>query len=81
MGFAFYMLAGMAGLTLLLISSYWRWQKLVERERFFLAMKEASTPESMRPEERSRLELLRSPWWAVWRWLPDLLGRPNAWLS
>jgi hypothetical protein len=49
MGFAFYMLAALAGLAVLLISSYWRWQKLIDRERIFLAMKEASTPESMRP--------------------------------
>ena len=75
------MLAALAGLALLLISSYLRWQKLVERERFFLAMKEASTPQSMRQKERSRLELLRSPWWAAWRWLPDLLRRRNTWPS
>lgn len=51
-----------------------RWQNRVERERFVLAMKAASTPDRLAREERDRLELLREPWWAVWRWLPEELG-------
>jgi hypothetical protein len=61
MGFALYMLAALAGLALLLISSYWRWQKLIDRERFFLAMKEATTPESMRLEGGSNLSYCARP--------------------
>ena len=52
-----------------------KWQERVERERFILAMKAASTPELLAPSERDRLELLREPWWAVWRWLPEEIGR------
>jgi len=59
------------GLGLILASSYVRWQQLIERERFLLGMKQASTPNKMCPSERSRLKVLRSPWWAVWRWVPD----------
>lgn len=51
--------------------AYGRWQERVERERFVLAMKAASTPDLLDPNERARLRLLRSPWWAVWRWLPE----------
>ncbi len=60
------------GLGLILASSYVRWQQLIERERFLLGMKQASTPNKMCPSERSRLKVLRSPWWAVWRWVPGL---------
>jgi hypothetical protein len=56
----------------LLAGSYWHWRRLTERERFFLAMKQAVGAERMGPDEKTRLRLLRSPWWAVWRWLPDL---------
>lgn len=55
-----------------------RWQESVERERFVLAMKAASTPDLLDPDERARLRLLRAPWWAVWRWLPERLGKTNA---
>lgn len=48
-----------------------RWQKSVERERYVLAMKAASTPDRLEPGERARLRLLRAPWWALWRWLPE----------
>lgn len=65
-----------AGLVLILSWSYRRWLKLRERERFLLAMKEASRPMNMNSDERSRLEFLRSPWWAFWRWLPDLWHSP-----
>ena len=57
--------------------SYRRWQRLAERERFLLGMKEASRPRNMHPDEKSKLKLLRSPWWALWRWLPDLWRRPS----
>jgi hypothetical protein len=49
-----------------------RWQRHTERDRFILAMMEASTPDRMLPNEKARLKLLRSPWWAFWRWVPDL---------
>ena len=51
-----------------------RWQARIERERFILALKAAATPDQLRPDERDRLQLLRAPWWAVWRWLPEQLG-------
>lgn len=73
---ALYLVAILGGLSVLLGFSYWRWQELTERERFLLAMKQAATPEAMKPAEKVRLELLRSPWWGVWRWLPDLWHRP-----
>jgi len=69
-------LAALLGVGMFLRASYLRWREATQREKFLLAMKEASTPERMNPEERSRLKLLRSPWWAVWRWLPDLRRRP-----
>ena len=74
-----YLLAALLllGLSLLLGSSYRHWQRLHERERFFLTMKEITIPKRMSPEERARLELLRAHRWAVWRWLPDLWRRPN----
>jgi hypothetical protein len=59
-----------------LVFAHRRWQQLTERERFFLAMKRAATPHRLLPEERSRLQLLDAPWWAVWRWLPDLWRHP-----
>jgi hypothetical protein len=71
-----YLLPILGGLILLLVSSHRRWQQLTERERFFLAMKRAATPQRLLPEERARLELLDSPWWAAWRWLPDLWHHP-----
>ncbi len=63
------------GVGLLLDSSHRHWQQLRERERFLLTMKEITTPLRMGPEERARLVMLRTPWWAVWRWLPDLWDR------
>lgn len=63
-----------ASLGLILAFSYRRWQRLTERERFLLGMNKASRPESMDPDEKSKLELLRSPWWALWRWF-DLYRR------
>ena len=71
-----FLLAALGGLILLLVSSHRRWQQLTERERFFLAMTRAATPYHLLPEERARLELLDSPWWAVWRWLLDLWHHP-----
>ena len=70
------LLGVLAGLSLILALSYRRWGRLTERERFLLAMKDAARPQNLPQEERSRLELLRSPWWAVWRWLPDLWRHP-----
>lgn len=58
-----------------------RWQKTVERERFVLAMKAAATPNRLRPVEQARLHLLRAPWWALWRWLPERIegtGRADS---
>lgn len=66
------LLALSVGLGVAIRSSYLRWQRLTERERFLLGMKEASTPQRMHPEEKKRLSLLHSPWWAIWRWLPEL---------
>jgi hypothetical protein len=71
-----YLLAILSGVILFLVSSHRRWQQLTERERFFLAMKKAATPHRLLPKERSRLELLDAPWWAVWRWLPDSWHHP-----
>ena len=70
MQLAFFAAAGI--LSLLVGFCYYRWQQLTERERFLLGMMEASTPQRMHSNERARLKLLRSPWWVVWRWLPDL---------
>ena len=69
-------LAALLGVGMFLRASYRRWRETAQREKFLLAMKEASTPERMSPGERSRLKLLRLPWWAVWRWLLDLRRRP-----
>lgn len=69
-------LAALFAVGTFLRASYLRWREATRRERFLLAMKEASTPEVMNPEEISRLRLLRSPWWAAWKWLPDLRRRP-----
>lgn len=60
------------GLGVLIGHSYSRWRMLTERERFLLVLKDATTPQKLRLEERIRLRLLRSCWWAIWRWLPDL---------
>ncbi|HLE71085.1 MAG TPA: hypothetical protein VJH87_15505 [Vicinamibacteria bacterium] len=69
-------LAGILGGALLLFTlSYRRWLTLIERERFLLGMKAASHPENLTAEERTRLKRVRSPWWAVWRWGPDLWRR------
>jgi hypothetical protein len=76
MWLAVYLLLVMACLGLILAFSYRRWQRLTERERFLLGMKKAARPQNMDPDEKSKLKLLRSPWWALWRWLPDLWHRP-----
>jgi len=44
------------GLGVILATSYARWQRLIERERFLLGMKQASAPNKMCPSERSRLK-------------------------
>jgi hypothetical protein len=75
MRLAVYLLFMLAGVGVILAFSYRRWQQLIERERFLLGMKQASTPNKMCPSERSRLKVLRSSWWVVWRWLPDLWHR------
>ena len=63
-------------LGVLLGYSHRYWHTLRERERFILTMKEITTPQRMSAEERRRLRLLRAPWWAAWRWLPDLWDWP-----
>lgn len=75
MRLAVYLLFMLAGVGVILAFSYRRWQQLTERERFLLGMKEASRPRNMHPDERLKLKFLRSSWWAVWRWLPDLWRR------
>ncbi len=65
----------LGALGFVLSSLYGRWRQLTERERFFLSLKEAATPQHMRLDERARLRLLRSPWWGLSRWLPDLWRR------
>ena len=75
MRLAVYLLFMLAGVGVILAFCYRRWQQLTEQERFLLGMKEASIANNMLPDERSRLKLLRSSWWAVWRWLPDLWHR------
>ena len=79
MRLALYLLVSVlvGGLGLLLLFFHEHWQRLRERERFFLTMKEITTPLRMGPEERARLVMLRTPWWAVWRWLLDLWRRPD----
>lgn len=62
----------LAVLGLILAQNFRRWGQLTERERFLLGMKQISRPQNMTSKERQRLELLRSPWWAVWRWFPEL---------
>jgi hypothetical protein len=75
-----YLLASLLllGLGLLLESSFRRWHKVRDRERFLLTMKEITTPMRMSPEEEARLELLRANGWVVWRWLPDLWRRRHG---
>jgi hypothetical protein len=72
-----YLLASLLllGLGLLSASTFRRWQKLCDRERFFLTMKEITIPKRMSRKEKDRLELLRAHGWLVWRWLPDLWRR------
>jgi hypothetical protein len=62
---------------LLLRVEYRQWREATERERFMLALKEASTPRLMLPEDLVRLKRLRAPFRAVWRWLPDLWQQPE----
>ena len=70
-----YALLLLAALAFVLVVSYLRWQQLTERDRFMLGMKAASHPENLTAEQRSTLKVVRSPWWAVWRWVPDLWRR------
>jgi len=63
---------GLGFVAFLLGHLYRRWRELTERERFLLGMKSVSTPSQLRPENSGRLNMLRSPWWVIWRWLPDL---------
>jgi len=65
----------LGALGFVLRNLYGRWGQLTEREKFFLTLKEAATPQRMRPDEIARLRLLRSPWWALLRWLPELWRR------
>jgi hypothetical protein len=65
----------LGALGLVLATVYGRWRELTERERFLLRLKEVTTPQRMHPEESARLEFLRSGWWAVSHWLPDLWRR------
>lgn len=60
------------GVGLVLWSFYDYWQRMTEKERFLLGMKKAATPDQLKPHERARLDSLRAPWWAVWRWSPSL---------
>lgn len=76
MSLVLYLVAALGGLGVIVGFSYRRWLRLTERERFLLGMKEASRPRNMHPDEKSKLKLLRSPWWALWRWLPDLWRHP-----
>ncbi|MBI3933002.1 MAG: hypothetical protein HY317_06275 [Acidobacteria bacterium] len=64
-------------LAVVLGVSHRYWQRLRERERFILTMREITTPQKVSAVERARLELLRAPWWAAWRWLPDLWDWPT----
>jgi len=65
----------LGALGFVLSNVYGRWRQLTERERFFLSLKEAAIPKNLRPDESARLRLLRSPWWGLSRWLPDLWRR------
>ena len=65
----------LGAVALVLSNLHGRWRQLTERERFFLSLKEAATPQHMSPDERARLRLLRSPWWGLSRWLADLWRR------
>lgn len=78
MGRILYLLAALLGVGMFLRDAHRRWREATERERFFLALKEASVPERMSLEDRLRLKLLRSRWWAAWRWLPELWRRPPS---
>ena len=67
----------LAAVAMFLFAGYQRWQYLAERERFLLGLKKASRPKDLQPNEISRLSILRSPWWALWRWLPDYWRRSS----
>jgi hypothetical protein len=68
--------AVLAGAGVYLRVCYRRWRQATERERFDLAVKAATIPQHMSPASKQKLELLRSPWWAVWKWFPDYWRRP-----
>jgi hypothetical protein len=71
------LLAALLVVGLLLRVEYRLWREATERERFMLALKEASTPQRMEPADVLRLKRLRSPGWAVWRWLFDRWRQPS----
>lgn len=71
------LLVGVLLIGLLLRVEYRQWREATERERFMLALKEASTPQRMDPADVLRLRRLRSPGWAVWRWLFELWRQPH----
>jgi len=75
---ALILLGVLAVLGLILAQNFRRWRQLTERERFLLSMKQISRPGNMTAKERQRLELVRSPWWAAWRWFPDLWRRQTG---
>jgi len=64
-------------LGLFLRAEYRLWREATGHERFLLALKEASTPHRMGPEDVQRLRRLRARWWLVWRWLPALWRQPG----
>jgi hypothetical protein len=71
------LLAALLLVGLLLRVEYRSWREATERERFMLALKEASTPKRMDPADMLRLKRLRAPFWAIWRWLLDMWQAPN----
>ena len=71
------LVAALLVLGLFLRVEYRLWREATERERFLLALKEASTPQRMEPDDMLRLRRLRAPFWAVWQWLLDLWLRPS----
>ena len=78
MRLALILLGVLAALGLILALNFRQWRQITERERFLLGMKQISRPGNMTAKERQRLELVRSPWWAVWRWVPDLWRRQTG---
>jgi hypothetical protein len=71
------LLAALLVLGLFLRVEYRLWREATERERFMLALKEASTPARMDPEDMLRLRRLRAPFWAVWTWSRERWRKPS----